>query len=405
MNILYDAGIYLMVFGIRIASLFNRKAALWITGRRNIIRNFKDSIGADERVIWFHAASLGEFEQGRPVIEAVKERYPCHKILLTFFSPSGYEAAKNYKVADYIFYLPADTSRNARRFINTVNPETAVFIKYEFWANYLKYLRRHGTKTYVISATFRPDSAFFKWYGGRYRKLLSYFDWLFVQDDGSERLLKKIGIKNVSVSGDTRFDRVEEIKSAVFDIPAIARFKDGGKIFIAGSTWKEDEEVLVKIIDGNPDMKFIIVPHEIGADHVSWLCSKIDNAILYTDLSGDKILEADVLIVDVMGLLSKLYRYGDFAYVGGGFGAGIHNILEPAVYGLPLAFGPNYSKFNEAKDLLRSGGAVCVNNEAELDSWLRMLKKDTVLYDEVSGICEGYVRSNTGATKTIMDKI
>lgn len=407
MNILYDAGIYLMVFGIRIASLFTRKAALWVKGRRNIFQYLRDTVGIYDRIIWFHAASLGEFEQGRTVMEQIRVRYPEYKILLTFFSPSGYEVAKNYRGADYIFYLPADTKLNAKRFLKIVKPAKAVFIKYEFWANYLRYLRRYGAEIYVISALFRRDSTFFKWYGGRYRKLLKYFDWLFVQDENSKYLLSGIGINNVSVSGDTRFDRVAEIKNKDFDLHVVEKFGGGKKIFIAGSTWKEDEEIILEKIQNHSDIKLIIVPHEVNSEHISWICSKIEGRVLkYTDIYPDIPSENyDVLIVDVMGLLSKLYRYGDFAYIGGGFGAGIHNILEAAVYGLPVAFGPNHSKFKEAGGLLCKGGATCITDSTELYQWLELLKNDSNLYEEVSGICADYVAGNTGATKTIIEKI
>ena len=407
MFILYDIAMRLMSLVMRIAGLFSPKAKLWSDGRRKIIDRIKKEVTQGEEIAWFHAASLGEFEQGRPVIEAFRKKYPSYKIFLTFFSPSGYEIRKNYAGADYIFYLPVDTARNAYRFVSIVKPKTAVFIKYEIWANYLRFLSMSGCRTFLISAIFRPDSAFFKWYGGAYRRLLAYFEHIFVQNGQSEYLLGEAGFNNVSISGDTRFDRVWEIAAAAKKLPLVESFKSGSKVLVAGSTWKPDEDLLASLINESTDTKFIIAPHEIEDARIEKLRASIQrSSTRYTaHKEGDDISQFDVLFVDTIGILSSVYSYGEYAYIGGGFGVGIHNTLEAAAFGLPLAFGPNYHKFKEAADLISHGGASSVSSVEELSEWFTGLNGDKDLYEKASRSCADYVAEGRGATEVIMSML
>ncbi len=408
MGIFYGFAMRGMAFGIRCASFFNPKARLWVEGRRNIFRRLRETVASGERIVWFHAASLGEFEQGRPVIEAFRETHPGHKILLTFFSPSGYEIRKDYPGADYVFYLPADTRRNARRFVETVRPEIAVFIKYEFWANYLKILQRNGTRTFIVSAIFRPDSAFFRWYGGWYRKLLRCFEHIFVQDEESRRLLGKIGVSNVTVAGDTRFDRVATIAGRAKSLPVVEAFVGKAtEVLVAGSTWLPDEELLVRLVNRHPDVKFIIAPHEIHPERMEKFAASVRcRTVRYTQAAAEADLsDAGVLFIDTIGILSSVYRYGKYAYIGGGFGAGIHNTLEAATFGLPLAFGPNHHKFREASDLMAGGGAVSVTDGEELEAWFDSLRKEEDRYASASGFCRRYVADQCGATAAILSRL
>lgn len=408
MKFFYNAGILLYGFAIKVVSLFNRKACSWVRGRKNIFRRLEESVKSVEGVIWVHCASLGEFEQGRPVIEKIKSSHPEKKILLTFFSPSGYEACKNYESADFVFYLPLDTPRNVRRFLKTVRPETAIFVKYEFWLNYLGYLKKYGIPTYIISAIFRRDSVFFRPYGGVFRKALGSFKTIFVQDYESKELLSAIGVDKVIVAGDTRFDRVVEVALAAGDVGVVENFSEGSKVFIGGSTWPADEELFLKLINSHPELKFVIAPHEIGEDNIGKLIASVEGkAYRYTcvDMSVD-FSDARLLVIDTIGILSSIYRYADYCYVGGGFGAtGIHNTLEPAVFGLPVAFGPNYAKFKEAFDMISLGTAVSVSDYGELDAWLTGLESDPDRYAEVKAKMLSYVSGNTGATPLIMSHI
>lgn len=357
MSLLYNLAIYLYFLVILAVSPFNSKAALWIKGRKNIFYKLKEKIGDDSNIAWFHCSSLGEFEQGRPVIEEFKRRYSSYRILLTFFSPSGYEIRKNYKIADYVFYLPSDTRRNARKFLKIVNPRVTFFVKYEFWRNYLNELKKNKMKVYIFSANFREGQLFFKPYGKWYKDVLLNFDHIFVLNENSSALLKSCGINNVTVSGDTRFDRVKSISENFTDLPLINLFKDGKLIFIAGSTWEKDIKIISEYINSDEnDLKFIIAPHEIKQSNISYIFQNINKKIIkYSEADTGNIIDKRVLVIDNIGMLSSLYRYADIAFVGGGFDNGIHNLLEAAVFGLPVIFGPNNKKFIEAQDLIRLG--------------------------------------------------
>ncbi len=405
MKLLYNCGVRLMDVGIRCAAPFNTKARLWKEGRRDLFDKLKSL--ESHRVAWFHAASLGEFEQGRPVIEAFRKIHPEYKILVTFFSPSGYEIRKNYSGADCICYLPTDTPKNVRRFMQIVHPEIAVFIKYEFWYNYLTAMQKAGTKLYLISAIFRKDQIFFKPQGGLFRQALHAFTHLFVQDNTSKQLLHEIGIDAVSIAGDTRFDRVYAIASNVKRLPEIERFAQNTPVFIAGSTWPPDEEILLTLINRYPTVKFIIAPHEIHSSRIEKLRTAIRRRSLrYTELTPDSDLtHAEVLFIDTIGLLSSVYRYGTWGYIGGGFGAGIHNTLEAATFGLPLAFGPRYEAFKEAKELIAAGGAHSISNAEELTKWFEPLFHNPEKTQELGDICKQYVLNNKGATQQIIDEI
>lgn len=359
------------------------------------------------RVAWFHAASLGEFEQGRPVIEAFRKARPEYKILVTFFSPSGYEIRKNYSGADCICYLPTDTPKNVRRFMQIVHPEIAVFIKYEFWHNYLTAMQKAGTRLYLISAIFRKEQIFFKPYGGLFRRALEAFTHLFVQDENSKQFLHEIGIDAVSIAGDTRFDRVFTIASNAKNLPEIERFAQNMPVFIAGSTWPPDEELLLTLIERYPSVKFIIAPHEIHASRIEKLRTTIHRPSLrYTELTPESDLaHAEVLFIDTIGLLSSVYRYGTWGYIGGGFGAGIHNTLEAATFGLPLAFGPRYEAFKEAKELIAAGGAKSISTADELIQWFDPLFQSPEATQRTGDICRQYVIKHKGATQQIIDEI
>ncbi|HTA82964.1 MAG TPA: glycosyltransferase N-terminal domain-containing protein, partial [Bacteroidia bacterium] len=352
MRYIYSLGIRLYGFAVLIASLFNDKAKKWRNGRKDIFEDLKKIFSTTQSpVIWFHCASLGEFEQGRPVIEEFKQKYPDYKILLTFFSPSGYEVRKNYTGADFIFYLPLDTNSNAKRFIEIAKPNIAVFVKYEFWFHFINILKRKGVPTYLISAKFRGDQYFFQWYGAWFRKQLKVYKKIFVQDAESEQLLLNAGVERVISAGDTRFDRVINIAEQVKPDALVAAFKGNNKLWVCGSTWEEDESLIYgvynKLIATGQKIKLLLVPHEIGERHVAQLVEKF-HALKYSSATAEQAASAEVMVVDKMGLLSSLYQYGDVAYVGGGFGKNVHNLPEAVVFGIPVVFGPNYHKFNEA---------------------------------------------------------
>jgi 3-deoxy-D-manno-octulosonic-acid transferase len=389
-------------------SLFgNQKAKLWIAGRRNIFEKLTGNLKPNEKRIWVHAASLGEFEQGRPIIEKIKSQYPEYKILVTFFSPSGYEVRKNYNGADYIYYLPADTLRNAKRFINLVKPEKVFFIKYEFWYNYLNTLKKQDIPVYLCSAIFRNNQLFFKWYGGWYRKILHMFSHLFVQTQESKELLSSIRFTNVTITGDTRFDRVYDIALKAKEIPEVAAFVGVSQCLIAGSTWEPDEDLLSGYINASDlPLKYIIAPHEIHASHIERLEKSIHKKVIrYSTWKNNTTSEYDVLIIDNIGMLSSLYRYGQVSYIGGGFGKGIHNTLEAATFGLPIIFGPNYLKFQEAKDLIATGGAFSISTQNELNVKLDELFKDPIALCRAQRTAADYVKNNIGATEKILDHI
>lgn len=403
----YNLGIRFYTGAVRLASPFVRKAALWTQGRRDIFPQLERAVGDGGRIIWFHAASLGEFEQGRPVMEALRERYPDYRILLTFFSPSGYEIRKNYSGADWVFYLPADTPRNAARFLDAVKPEMAVFIKYEFWLNYLSALAERGVPAYIISSIFRRDSVFFRPWGGAFRRALRSFRRLFVQDAESEGLLAGIGVTAVTVAGDTRFDRVGRIADGARRLPQVEDFVDGGTVFVAGSTWAPDEELLVRLMNANPDVKFILAPHEMDEKRIGELEAAVNGgAVRYTRYGeADGGRDKQLLIIDTIGILSSVYSYGSYAYIGGGFGVGIHNTLEAATFGMPVAFGPNYAKFREARDLVALGAAQSVAGYEELSAWFSALRSDGEAYDRAAKQAAEYVRSHRGATSIILREL
>lgn len=388
---------------IALASLWNPKAKLWTTGRKNVFERMARAISPSDRIVWIHVASLGEFEQGRPLMEQIRKQYPEFKILLTFFSPSGYEVRKDYKGADYIFYMPIDTPRNVGRFLDIAHPEIAVFVKYEFWLNYLRQLKARGARTYVISSIFRRNSIFFRSYGFLWRQALDAFDRIFVQNEESRELLHGIGFDNVIVAGDTRFDRVAAIAEAVKRIDAIETFKGDAPLFIAGSTWRPDEEILMELIADNPRIKFVIAPHEMDEARINRIMTQTcGRAVRYTHCDAQSLARSQVLILDTVGILASVYRYASWAYIGGGFGVGIHNTLEAATFALPIAFGPNYAKFKEARDMVALGAATKVESAEELKRWFAPLRDDSVLRAKVSSMAKDYTVKNQGATSLIM---
>jgi 3-deoxy-D-manno-octulosonic-acid transferase len=400
--LLYNIGLRIYYLFILIFSAFNKKARLWIRGRRHITyKNYPESI-------WFHFASLGEFEQGRPVLEQIRVTHPQSKIVITFFSPSGYEVRKNTPLADAVYYLPLDTAQNARKFISAINPKLAVFTKYEYWYHFFNELHNRHIPLYIISGIFRPDQLFFKWYGGLHRKILSCVSHFFVQDERSKQLLETINITNATVSGDTRFDRVWANAQQPKPLPVISEFKNNQKLFIAGSTWPADEQLVVTLATQYPDWKFIFAPHEIGEDKINKLISLLpeNSAVRYSQLTTHHSpLTAQTLIIDNIGMLSALYQYGDIAYIGGGFGAGIHNTLEAAAFGLPVTFGPNYAKFKEAKDLIELNAGFSVADGAELKKVAAQLINDDAYYLAASTKIKHYVEENVGATAMIIKHI
>ncbi|MCF8452333.1 MAG: 3-deoxy-D-manno-octulosonic acid transferase [Pedobacter sp.] len=413
MLFLYNTGIYLYTLFIRIASLKNKKAAAWINGRKGLIPLIESSLDKNKNYTWFHFASLGEFEQGRPVLERLKSENSELHIVITFFSPSGYEIRKNYALADHVFYLPTDTSANAKEFIRILNPVMAIFTKYEYWYHYFDELHKNNIPLYVISGIFRKEQVFFKWYGGLHRKMLSKVSHFFVQNQNSSDLLNEIGFKNVTVNGDTRFDRVEYNATHTAGIKIISDFTKENKIFIAGSTWPDDEKLIAKLASTFPDWKFIIAPHEVKPERINEITELFSNSIRYSDINN-KLPEFEetqeissniqVLIIDNIGLLSSAYQYGDIAYIGGGFGVGIHNTLEAAAFGLPVIFGPNYQKFNEAVDLISAGGAFTIKNQEELGKCMENLQTNNKR--EVCGKAAlNYVKTHTGATRAILNFI
>ncbi len=402
-------GIFLIIFRflLGLVSIFHNKAKLWIEGRKNLLQKIENQLENDSFRIWIHASSLGEFEQGRPIIEELKKDFPDCKIVITFFSPSGYEIQKNYELADYVFYMPLDTKRNACKFVELINPNLAIFVKYEFWYNHLKALHDRKIPTILISAIFRPDQAFFKWYGKWYRKMLYMFTYFFVQNEESKNLLEKSGINTVSISGDTRLDRVCNIASNAKPIPIIQKFCENHTTVIFGSSWKADEELFFDFINKQSEgIKFIIAPHEIDESNIERILSNIKiPAQRYSQIKGDYKHDADVLIIDNIGMLSSVYQYGSIACIGGGFGSGIHNILEAATFGLPVIFGPNYHKFKEAIDLINLKGAFEINNKADAELALKRLLENKELLENTSTICKNYVENAKGATQIIMSYI
>lgn len=402
MRSVYSLTIYIYIGLIRLAAIFNSKARLWVKGRKGWEKALTGKFTSGDRTIWVHCASLGEFEQGRPVIEMIRERAPGSKILLTFFSPSGYEIRKEWPFADHICYLPADTRANAEKFTGMVNPEMVLFVKYEFWSNYITALHNRDIPVYLVSAIFRPGQYFFRWYGGFFRSILRMYSHVFVQDTGSEKLLSDIGIGKVTVAGDTRFDRVVQIAGSAKIISEIEAFRCGEKIFMAGSSWRQDEEIMAEYINNYPGrMKWIFAPHEIDNPNIERIEKLLK--VKYARFSDERrdYHDVRVLIIDNIGLLSSAYRYADIAAVGGGFGKGIHNVLEPACWGLPVLFGPNHGKFREAVDLLGAGGAFTYSDYNSFRDILNSLSSDADLYARASKVSAGYIEENKGATGKI----
>ncbi|MCD8446209.1 3-deoxy-D-manno-octulosonic acid transferase [Tenacibaculum finnmarkense] len=408
MNFIYNLLLFKVSILLRFIALFNKKIKLFVDGRKQTFSKL-ENIKKTDKVIWFHAASLGEFEQGRPIIEALKERYKNHKIVVTFFSPSGYEIRKNYPLADVVCYLPFDTKSNVQKFIAKIHPEIAIIIKYEFWPNLLSEVKKQGINTILISGIFRKKQSFFKWYGGFMRNKLKAFNHFYVQNEASKKLLSSIGFQNTTIAGDTRFDRVHDILKQDNSLDFINEFKNNSYTVVAGSTWKEDENLFVNYINNHAsaDEKFIIAPHNINQKQIKELQKSINKkTILYSEKEGQNLSENQVFIIDTIGLLTKIYSYADVAYVGGGLATGLHNILEPATFGVPIVFGANkYKKFQEATDLLKLGSVTIVTNNEDFSSNFTTLKANANLRTKMGSKNYHYIKNNIGATKIIMNYI
>jgi 3-deoxy-D-manno-octulosonic-acid transferase len=417
---IYNIVIYFVLWGIAIASLFNEKVRKMWRGEREAFKILKQKVDPNAKYIWFHAASLGEFEQGRPLMERIRKDYPQYKILLTFYSPSGYEVRKNYEGADIICYMPVDTRLNAIRFLRLVRPVMAFFIKYEFWSNFLHILKHRNIPTYSVSSIFREDQVFFKWYGRSYAGVLKCFTRFFVQNEESKQLLKGIGITAVDVVGDTRFDRVLQIKEAAKHLPICAAFRTGVassqsadvphhdfKVFVAGSSWPPDENVFIPFFNEHKDWRLLIAPHVIAEEHLKLILSLIKDkkVVRYTQTTPEEAAEADVLIIDCFGLLSSMYNYGDVAYIGGGFGVGIHNTLEAAVWNMPVIFGPNNKKFQEAQGLLKSGGGFEINTYEDFSGLMSSLMNDEAFLKQAGDKAGTFVAHLAGATDKVLASV
>ena len=404
MKFLYSFAVFLVSMSLRIVAIFNKKIKLFVDGRKETFHKIADL--KKDKTIWFHAASLGEFEQARPIIEDLKKNHNQYKILVTFFSPSGYEVTKNYNLADVICYLPLDSKLNARKFIEEVKPSVAIFIKYEFWPNLLNELKKKEVSTVLVSGILREKQLFFKWYGGFMRKSLEAFDHFFVQNKKSKELLKLISFKNVTIAGDTRFDRVSEILEQDNLLNFISEFKNNQYTMVAGSTWKEDEELLVQYInnEASENEKFIIAPHNIKSEAILELQKSINKKTVLYSAKENKVLEEyQVFIIDTIGILTKIYASADIAYVGGALKTGLHNILEPATFGIPILIGNKYNKFKEAVDLVNIGGCISVKNQEEFTENLITLKNDENFRKRTGIINKRYIEDNLGATKLIMN--
>jgi 3-deoxy-D-manno-octulosonic-acid transferase len=405
---MYNLVIYLYLLGVAIYSRFNEKVRKMWRGERAAFNVLKEKVDPAAKYVWFHAASLGEFEQGRPLMEQLRRDHPDYKILLTFFSPSGYEVRKNYQGADIICYLPLDTPINAIRFLRLVRPVMAFFIKYEFWYNYLHILKHRHVPVYSVSSIFRPDQVFFRWYGRQYGRVLNCFTHFFVQNEVSRELLGNIGINCVSVVGDTRFDRVLQIKEQAKQLPIVEAFANNNKVFVAGSSWPPDEDIFIRYFNEHLEWKLIIAPHVIGEDHLQQIIGKLDGrkVVRYTEAekASDALSSYDVLIIDCFGLLSSIYHYGSVAYVGGGFGVGIHNLLEAAVWDVPVFFGPNNQRFQEAQGLKQSGGLEITDYDS-FSGQMNRLSADANYLDEQGRLAGQYVKSRSGATSKVLSAV
>ena len=417
---IYNIVIYFVLWGIAIASLFNEKVRKMWRGEREAFKILKQKVDPNAKYIWFHAASLGEFEQGRPLMERIRKDYPQYKILLTFYSPSGYEVRKNYEGADIICYMPVDTRLNAIRFLRLVRPVMAFFIKYEFWSNFLHILKHRNIPTYSVSSIFREDQVFFKWYGRSYAGVLKCFTRFFVQNEESKRLLEGIGITAVDVVGDTRFDRVLQIKEAAKQLPICEAFRTGVassqsadvphhdfKVFVAGSSWPPDENIFIPFFNEHKDWRLLIAPHVIAEEHLKLILSLIKGkkVVRYTQTTPEEAADADVLIIDCFGLLSSMYNYGDVAYIGGGFGVGIHNTLEAAVWNMPVIFGPNNKKFQEAQGLLKSGGGFEINTYEDFSGLMGSLMNDETFLNQAGDKAGAFVAHLAGATDKVLASV
>lgn len=417
---IYNIVIYFVLWGIAIASLFNEKVRKMWRGEREAFKILKQKVDPNAKYIWFHAASLGEFEQGRPLMERIRKDYPQYKILLTFYSPSGYEVRKNYEGADIICYMPVDTRLNAIRFLRLVRPVMAFFIKYEFWSNFLHILKHRNIPTYSVSSIFREDQVFFKWYGRSYAGVLKCFTRFFVQNEESKRLLEGIGITAVDVVGDTRFDRVLQIKEAAKQLPICEAFRTGVassqsadvphhdfKVFVAGSSWPPDENIFIPFFNEHKDWRLLIAPHVIAEEHLKLILSLIKGkkVVRYTQTTPEEAAEADVLIIDCFGLLSSMYNYGDVAYIGGGFGVGIHNSLEAAVWNMPVIFGPNNKKFQEAQGLLKSDGGFEINTNEDFSGLMSSLMNDEAFLKQAGDKAGAFVAHLAGATDKVLASV
>ena len=411
---MYNLIIYLYLLGVAIASLFNEKVRKMWRGERDAFRVLREKVDPNAHYVWVHAASLGEFEQGRPLMEEIRRKHPELKILLTFFSPSGYEVRKNYEGADIICYLPLDTITNARRFLRIIRPEVAFFIKYEFWYNYLHILKHRGVPVYSVSSIFRENQVFFKWYGRQYGHVLKCFTHFFVQNEVSKQLLARLGLTNVTITGDTRFDRVLQIKEAAKQLPIVEKFVgDCPNVFVAGSSWPPDEEIFIKYFEEHPEWKLIIAPHVIGEDHLKQIEGLLASrkVVRYTDVRTDSssdyspLTESSVLIINCFGLLSSIYHYGQVAYVGGGFGVGIHNTVEAAVWAKPVVFGPNNQKFQEAQELKACGGGFEIQNYEDFERLIQRFSADADFLKEAGQKAGDYVGGRAGATQKILASI
>ena len=412
---MYNIAMYLVQLGIAIAALFDHKVRLLWRGQRAAFKTLKKKVDPNAKYVWVHAASLGEFEQGRPIIERIRLEHPEYKILLTFFSPSGYQVRKNYQGADIITYLPIDTVTNARRFLRTIRPVMAFFIKYEFWYNYLHILKHRNVPTYSVSSIFRPDQIFFRWYGRAYSHVLKCFTKFFVQNEESRQLLANIGIKETEIVGDTRFDRVMTIKSLAKQLPLVEAFvKDAPQVFVAGSSWPPDEDIFIPYFNEHREWKLIIAPHVIGEDHLQQIISKLSpsgeteggrRVVRFTQTTREEAAQADTLIIDCFGLLSSIYNYGDVAYIGGGFGVGIHNTLEAAVWDMPVIFGPNNKKFQEAQGLKACGGGFEINSYEEFAALMQRFSADEAFLKQSGSQAGHFVKDQAGATDKVLASV
>ena len=403
---IYNLAMYILELGLKLAALFSDKPAKMVKGHREVFDLLKSKIDRNARYIWFHAASLGEFEQGRPLIERIRKEYPQYKILQTFFSPSGYEVRKNYAGADIVCYLPIDTPSNVKKFVDLVNPCMVFFVKYEFWQNYLNALYKKGIPVYSVSSIFRPGQIFFRWYGKSYQRVLKTFAHLFVQNQESKMLLAGIGVDHTTVVGDTRFDRVLDICAAAKQLPLVQKFKGDALTFVAGSSWGPDEDIFISYFNAHPEMKLIIAPHVVSDGHLKEIESKLQRScIRYTQATEDNVEQADCLIIDCYGLLSSIYRYGEISYIGGGFGVGIHNVLEAAVYGIPVIFGPNNKKFREAQHLLANKGGFEINGYDDFEQLMNRFLTDEAYLKQSGKAAGDYVKGNAGAMELIMNHV